>query len=383
MTPDNSASALTEEDLNELHEEYSDYLIESAPTGWTRIRYTIYSTIDHHAYKSVAITDQSSEIPLFPSPELIELFHTLRTSMFEPGKGTWLAAVYEFDQDGDYNFAFDYDSKLPVEMGLSPDDYARDFEHFPRDTSNLPKWLIDELDSANHEPGWYLSPNAENVRRDPQPVDFTINIVEDDAERDPDSIRTFVSTGYTIHPAEPCSTAHSIAPWHDDPYRDNAVLENIGRHLQQGVPNGWHSLTYTYREAGLCRHGTLEYTNAVGARSRILRPLTVQDKRVAVHEGRRDYAEWSEEPLHELWSQHRRSSYQPGRGTWFTAKYSLDTSGRFNVEYSYDEQPEFIPRLSVGMYAYDLQVFPRDSSRTPPWLSEAVTIADTNPDRLL
>src|SRR5690606_26064372 len=100
MTPDNSASALTEEDLNELHEEYSDYLIESAPTDWTRIRYTIYSTIDHHAYNSVAITDQSSEIPLFPSPELVELFHTLRTSMFEPGKGTWLAAVYEFDQDG-------------------------------------------------------------------------------------------------------------------------------------------------------------------------------------------------------------------------------------------------------------------------------------------
>lgn len=382
MTYDPPALSLTEEYIEDLHEEYSEYLIEAAPADWRRLRYTVYATVDHHAYRSIAVTADSSEVPFHPSVELLELFHPLRNSMYEPGRGTWLTAIYEFDRDGEPSFTFDYDSQPPAEMNLSAEDYANDFEYFPRDTAHIPDWLAEQLDAAGRDPGWYI-PNQDNAHREPKPIDFIIRITEGHQKYASESIRSFISEKYLIKKAEPYNTARSVEPWHTDPYRDPAILMEIGRYLQQGVPNGWESLTYTYTEAGLCKHGTLRYLSADGTQLTIRHPLPIKERLAAVHGGRRDLAEWSEGPLHELLSKHRRSTYQTGKGAWFTATYSLESSGRFTIAYEYDGTPKFIPKLSARMYAFDLSSFPRDAEHMPQWLLTAAEVSATDPSRLI
>lgn len=66
----------------------------------------------------------------------------------------------------------------------------------------------------------------------------------------------------------------------------------------------------------------------------------------------------------------RAGMHQPGRGTWFTMRYMLDQSGRYQVEFDYDSEPAFDFTIKAEAYAADLQQFPRSEAFTPFWLRE-------------
>ncbi|UGT58283.1 immunity protein YezG family protein [Nocardia asteroides] len=385
MTQNEFPATLTEDDIEYLHEDYSEYLIEDAPDGWVKIRYHAYCTIDHQACRAVAIFEDGSEQSFLTSPELLEAFHELRCSMFQPGIGAWFSSTYEFDEGDTREFSFEYGSQLPVEMDLTAADYARDFDYFPRDLEHIPEWLRLELESADRETGWYISPDGNGGRRAPKAIDFTIRIFDEESDRDPAGLQVYSSSEFKIPAATtpPSQNRLDVSPWVSDPSQHDAALNRIGRHLQLGAPAEWNRLTYRYIEAGLCRHGTLICESPDGVVANIVRPLRFEEKFAARRAGLSEFADWSEPELQEMFSQLREEMHNSERGTWYSAEFILDRSGRYSVDYDYNSLPSFIPKVSARMYAYDLEKFPRDSSNIPTWLSDAVRKADTAPDSLI
>ncbi|WP_433700822.1 immunity protein YezG family protein [Nocardiopsis sp. CA-288880] len=61
--------------------------------------------------------------------------------------------------------------------------------------------------------------------------------------------------------------------------------------------------------------------------------------------------------------------YHEGKGTWYTATFTLENNGSFNVDYDYDNEPDFLPpEPGPHEYRLDHQCFPRDEEHIPEWL---------------
>jgi hypothetical protein len=80
---------------------------------------------------------------------------------------------------------------------------------------------------------------------------------------------------------------------------------------------------------------------------------------------------WSPPALVGQWFHRLRMvSFQPGAGTWYSARYQLDRGAAATVEYS--EEP-----VDIGGpidYVDDLRYLPRDAQTIPAWLSERVLV---------
>jgi hypothetical protein len=61
--------------------------------------------------------------------------------------------------------------------------------------------------------------------------------------------------------------------------------------------------------------------------------------------------------------------YEPGRGTWFSARVSMDPPGRIFYNYNMDHEPTLLGPIGAEHYAEDLTMFPRDEEHMPDWLS--------------
>jgi hypothetical protein len=75
----------------------------------------------------------------------------------------------------------------------------------------------------------------------------------------------------------------------------------------------------------------------------------------------------------------RNAMYTPEGGTWFSAVFRLFGDGRMKASYNYDDEPVIIDvftgepeEIMPGLYAKDLEVFPRSAKATPPWLAAKV-----------
>jgi hypothetical protein len=60
--------------------------------------------------------------------------------------------------------------------------------------------------------------------------------------------------------------------------------------------------------------------------------------------------------------------YQPGKGTWLTARVTVTSAGQFATDFDYDHEPEWSIEVDTGIYPADLAEFPRDAEHTPDWL---------------
>ncbi|MCC4908954.1 hypothetical protein [Microbacterium sp. cx-59] len=81
-------------------------------------------------------------------------FTSLREAMYQPGRGTWLSAHVEIAPSGSFEFVFNYDARVYLNVGggdfftpvppshdaLTDDEYALDLERFPRDEKFIPDW---------------------------------------------------------------------------------------------------------------------------------------------------------------------------------------------------------------------------------------------------
>lgn len=72
----------------------------------------------------------------------------------------------------------------------------------------------------------------------------------------------------------------------------------------------------------------------------------------------------------------RQQMYEPGRGTWLSARLTVFPDGEHQVEFNFDEDPAWKPPLHPVAYARDLEAFPRDDEHVPDWLREQLRLAE-------
>ncbi|WP_052732877.1 immunity protein YezG family protein [Hymenobacter terrenus] len=72
-------------------------------------------------------------------------FERLRQLMYNeaPFRGAWYTAVMTITNDGKFDTEFDYDKKPSFDYESEDAEYAKDFEHFPRNEESTPDWLKD------------------------------------------------------------------------------------------------------------------------------------------------------------------------------------------------------------------------------------------------
>ncbi|MFF1820570.1 hypothetical protein ACFVWG_24915 [Kribbella sp. NPDC058245] len=62
----------------------------------------------------------------------------------------------------------------------------------------------------------------------------------------------------------------------------------------------------------------------------------------------------------------RESMYQDGKGTWYNARLTLDSSGQLDAEFDYDNPP-FDGAADSDLLVEDQRLFPRDQAQLPAW----------------
>ncbi|MCX2429262.1 MULTISPECIES: immunity protein YezG family protein [unclassified Pedobacter] len=60
----------------------------------------------------------------------------------------------------------------------------------------------------------------------------------------------------------------------------------------------------------------------------------------------------------------------PNKGAWYTCIITVTSDGKFNIDFDYDEKPEFKYDPSPDKFIDDLKVFPRDKDLVPEWLND-------------
>jgi hypothetical protein len=71
----------------------------------------------------------------------------------------------------------------------------------------------------------------------------------------------------------------------------------------------------------------------------------------------------------------RTMMYQPGKGTWFSARFSIDPPASIHYNYNFDHEPVLTPPMEPAHYAEDLKMFPRDADHIPAWLARKLEAA--------
>lgn len=145
-----SPGGLTPEVMMDVVQEIVDRTFDALrPKGeWTGI------LIDHKEIAGVTDTRVSvdwvgsgTELEWLPA-EADRLLYTLRTGMYQQGKGTWFRARFRIGESGE--IALEFDQKNPPEFDPAPDPrcYLWDVQRFPRSSDHIPDWLLDRLSEA-------------------------------------------------------------------------------------------------------------------------------------------------------------------------------------------------------------------------------------------
>lgn len=62
----------------------------------------------------------------------------------------------------------------------------------------------------------------------------------------------------------------------------------------------------------------------------------------------------------------RKEMYQPGKGTWYNAHLNLESSGKLNADFDYDNRP-YDGDVDDVLLLEDHRLFPRDAEHLPTW----------------
>ncbi|UNX54736.1 hypothetical protein MF406_00010 [Georgenia sp. TF02-10] len=68
----------------------------------------------------------------------------------------------------------------------------------------------------------------------------------------------------------------------------------------------------------------------------------------------------------------RHKGYEPGKGAWFGALVTLESSGRLSVRLDHEHEQQWAKPLEPGQYTEDLRRYPRDPEHIPDWLRQAL-----------
>ena len=62
----------------------------------------------------------------------------------------------------------------------------------------------------------------------------------------------------------------------------------------------------------------------------------------------------------------------PDKGAWYTSIISVTNEGKFNIDFDYDEKPEFKYEPTPDKFIDDLNTFPREKDLIPDWLNNII-----------
>ena len=60
----------------------------------------------------------------------------------------------------------------------------------------------------------------------------------------------------------------------------------------------------------------------------------------------------------------------PNKGAWYTAMFTVNSNGKFDSVFDYNNKPDFKYEPGDDKYIDDLEVFPREDNLIPDWLKE-------------
>ncbi|AUI49785.1 hypothetical protein [Arthrobacter crystallopoietes] len=75
----------------------------------------------------------------------------------------------------------------------------------------------------------------------------------------------------------------------------------------------------------------------------------------------------SEEVL-DLLEELKDSMYRPDIGTWLSVRISISADGSVDIDYNYDEPPEWAFGVEPGLYGEELERYPRPMENIPNWM---------------
>ena len=116
-------------------------LVKAATTGWQRLR-AEYRSAGRHVEMDLLVTGaDGSTRPTRPPMEVVELFGRLRSGLYRPEQGTWLAAVYLIESDGNYSVDYVADTEPRWRRVPPPIGFQDELRWFPRAAEQIPGWL--------------------------------------------------------------------------------------------------------------------------------------------------------------------------------------------------------------------------------------------------
>ena len=78
--------------------------------------------------------------------------------------------------------------------------------------------------------------------------------------------------------------------------------------------------------------------------------------------------------ISDLTDELREVMYRPGKGTWFSAVFTITAAGAVDAQFNFDDEPEWSRPTEPVFYVQDLERFPRDESAIPEWLAKQLVL---------
>lgn len=137
--------------------------------------------------------------------------------------------------------------------------------------------------------------------------------------------------------------------------RQEQLIDEIALHLADEVEGDWSTLVFHHRNLSMFFTGRIDVHRPDGSFAHAKPPDSILA----------------------LTDELRRVMYEPGKGAWFSARWTIACEGgetpTTNVAFNYDDEPVWRWPAHPGLYAIDLETFPRDEERVPAWLRQKVT----------
>ncbi|MFE2750682.1 hypothetical protein ACFXGA_01630 [Actinosynnema sp. NPDC059335] len=128
--------------------------------------------------------------------------------------------------------------------------------------------------------------------------------------------------------------------------RHDELLQHIGGMLLDAAPGGFRRIDLLVRMTVAVQDAVLKVYMPDRSTPEVLPP----------------------EGLNAAFQEMRQVLYQPGRGTWFSARCVVNAPVSIDITYNFDHDPRFDPPVPAADFARDLEVFPRDEVFVPDWL---------------
>ena len=136
--------------------------------------------------------------------------------------------------------------------------------------------------------------------------------------------------------------------------RQEQLIDEIARNLAHEVEGDWSTLVFNHRNLSMFFTGRIDVHRPDGSFAHARPPDSILA----------------------LTDELRRVMYEPGKGAWFSARWTIACEGgetpTTNVVFNYDDEPVWRWPAHPGLYALDLETFPRDEDRIPTWLRQKV-----------